>query len=107
MAQVVDRFGHKDVDNNPLMQVWPTYAAAPGANHRFDLNQLKQSFTAACRSAAQPQVLRRKLREMVQKDKDAGLTAMSASVAPEPLRIYFETVADLAGSLYWLVPALS
>ena len=41
MAQVVDRFGHKDVDHSPLMQGWPTYAAAPGANHRFNLNQLK------------------------------------------------------------------
>jgi hypothetical protein len=49
----------------------------------------------------------RNLREMVQKDKDAGLSTMPTSVAPEPLRIHFEMVADLAGFLYWLVPALS
>jgi hypothetical protein len=89
------------------MQVWPTYAAAPDANHRFEPAQAPQSFTSACRSAAQPQVLGRKLGEMVQKDKDTGLAAMPASNALESLQIHFETVADLVGSVYWLVPALS
>lgn len=75
---------------------------------RLSASEDPASEFVSIRAQGKPQVVRRKLRELVQKDMDAELTATPASIAlaPGSLQINFETVADLAGSLCWLASVM-
>lgn len=63
---------------------------------------------AAMRTQGKPPVVRRKLRELVPRDVAAGLTAMPTNVSLDPgrLTIRFQTVEELASSLYRLAALL-
>jgi hypothetical protein len=63
---------------------------------------------AAIRAQGKPPIVRRKLRELVRRDVDAGLSSLPQNVIIEPgaLAISFTTVEDLARSLWQLAQLL-
>jgi hypothetical protein len=63
---------------------------------------------AAVRAAGRPPTLRWKLRDLVPRDIDAGLTELPANVALEPgfLTVRFTTVEELAASMWRLATLL-
>jgi hypothetical protein len=63
---------------------------------------------AAMRAGGKPPTVRRKLRDLVPRDIDAGLTELPPNVALEPgsLTVRFATVEELASSLWRLASLL-
>jgi hypothetical protein len=63
---------------------------------------------AAMRTAGRPPVVRRRLRELIQKDVDVNVTVLPANVSLEPgaLAVRFDTVEELADSLWRLATLL-
>ena len=64
---------------------------------------------AAIRAQGKPPSVRRKLRELVQRDVDAGMSALPANVHLEPgaLTVRFTKVEELAASLWHLATLLN
>lgn len=64
---------------------------------------------AAIRAAGKPQVVKRKLRELVQRDMDAELSAPPAGVELDQglFQVRFKTVEELASCLQWIALVLN
>ena len=75
---------------------------------RLSASEDPASEFVSIRAKGKPLVVRRKLRELVQKDMDAELTATPANVAlaPGSLQIRFESLEELAAAMCWLASVL-